>query len=116
MPGAAQTVDRFHVMQLLTRAPDRTRCAEAKSCEEKGRLPRGTRYVWPRRPENLTARQAETRASLVSEHLLAARACAMVEAVRAVYSCATREEAAAGLDRALSWVTHSNVPECFASI
>ena len=110
MPGAAQTVDRFHVMQLLNRALDRTRCAEAKSCEEKGRLLRGTRYVWLKRPENLTEGQAERRASLASEHLLTARACAMVEAVRAVYSCETREEAAAGLDRALSWVMHSNVP------
>lgn len=34
----------------------------------------------------------------------------MVEAVRAVYSCDTREEAAAELDRALPWMTHSNVP------
>ena len=45
-----------------------------------------------------------------SEHLLTARACAMVEAVRAVYSYDTREEAAAELDRALPWMTHSNVP------
>ena len=110
MPGAAQTVDRFHVMQLLTRALDRTRNAEARSCEEKRRLLRGTKYVWLKRPENLTGRQAETRASLASEHLLTARACAMVEAVRAVYSCATREEAAAELDRAISWIMHSNVP------
>lgn len=63
MPNAAQTVDRFHVMQLLARALDRTRNAEAKSCEEKRRLPGGTKYVWPRRPENLTERQAERRAS-----------------------------------------------------
>ena len=110
MPNAAQTVDRFHVMQLLTRALDRTRCAEAKSCEEKRRLLRGTKYVWLKRPENLTGGQAAKRASLASEHLLTARACAMVEAVRAVYSCATREEAAGELDRALSWVMHSNVP------
>lgn len=111
MPNAAQTVDRFHVMRLLSRALDKTRCAEAKSCEEKGRLLRGTKHVWPKRPENLTERQAEKRASLASEHLLTARARAMVEAVRAVYSCATREEAAAELDRAISWIMHSNVPE-----
>ena len=42
---------------------------------------------------------------------IATRTRAMVEAVRAVYSCETREEAAAGLDRALSWIMHSNVPE-----
>lgn len=90
MPGAAQTVDRFHVMQLLTRAPDRTRCAGAKSCEEKRRPLRGARHVWLKRPENLTGRQAAKRAPLASERLLAARACAMVEAVRAACSCETR--------------------------
>lgn len=111
MPGAAQTVDRFHVMQLLTRALDRVRVAEARSCEEKRRLLKGTKYVWLKRPENLTEGQAATRASLASEHLLTSRACAMVEAVRAVYSCATREEAAVELDRALSWIMHSNVPQ-----
>lgn len=108
MPSAAQTVDCFHAMQLLTRALDRIRNAEAKSCEEKRRLLRGTKYVWLKRPENLTGRQAEMRASLASEHLLTARACAMVEVVRAVYSCATREEAAAELDRAITWIMHSN--------
>lgn len=51
------------------------------------------------------------RASLAPERLLAARARATVEAVRAVCSRAAREEAAAGLDRALSWITRSNVPE-----
>lgn len=42
MPGAARTVDRFHVMQPLGRAVDRTRCAEARSSEEKRALLRGT--------------------------------------------------------------------------
>ena len=64
MPGAARTVDRFHVTQLLTRALDRTRCAEARSCEEKRRPLRGTKYVWLKRPENLMEEQAAKRASL----------------------------------------------------
>ena len=42
------------------------------------RLLRDTKYVWLKRPENLTEGQAERRASLASEHLLTARACAMV--------------------------------------
>ena len=110
MPAASQTVDRFHVMQLFTKALDQVRCAEAKSCEEKRRLLRGTKYAWLKRPENLTERQAATRERLSSEHLLTARACAMTEAMRGVYSCATRAEAAAELDRVVSWIMHSNVP------
>lgn len=111
MPRAAQTVDRFHVMQLLNRELDRVRCAESKSCEEKRRLLRGTKYVWLRAAAGLTERQAAKREELSREHLLTARACAMVEAFRQVYLCRDVEEAASELDRAISWVMHSNVPQ-----
>lgn len=111
MPNAHQTVDRFHVMQLFSRATDRVRAAEAKSSAEKRALLRGTRYVWLKRSENLTERQAAKRESLAGEHLLTARACAMTEAMRAVYACPDREAAAAELDRLTSWIMHSNVPE-----
>lgn len=111
MPGAAQTVDRFHVMQLFCQAVDRVRCAEAKSSAEKRRLLRGTKYVWLKRPENLTEGQAAKRESLAGEHLLTARACAMAEAMRAVYACPDRASAASELDRVVSWAMHSNVPE-----
>ena len=35
----------------------------------------------------------------------------MTEAMRDVYDCETAEEAEPMLDRLLSWMTHSNVPE-----
>lgn len=35
----------------------------------------------------------------------------MTEAMRAVYACPDRESVAAELDRLLSWLMHSNVPE-----
>lgn len=111
MPAAAQTVDRFHVMQLLGRAVDRTRCAEARSSDEKRALLRGTKYCWLKRPENLTERQAARKASLMSRHLLTARACAMAEEMRAVYGLPTRREAAGALASLISWMRHSNVPE-----
>lgn len=111
MPNASQTVDRFHVMQLALRAVERVRCAEAKSSEEKRRLLKGSKYCWLKRPENLTPRQAARKASLMSEHLLTARACAMAEALRAVYGMPDRGSAEAELDRWLSWVAHSNVPQ-----
>ena len=111
MPNAHQTVDRFHVMQLFSRATDRVRAAEAKSSAERRALLRGTKYVWLKRRENLTERQAAKRESLAGEHLLTARACAMTEAMRAVYACPGREAAASELDRLLSWMMHSNVAE-----
>lgn len=111
MPNAAQTVDRFHVMQLFSKATDRVRLAEARSSEQRRAQLKGTKYCWLKRPENLTERQAERKASLMGEHLLTARACAMTEAMRAVYACPGREEASAELDRVLSWIMHSNVGE-----
>ena len=113
MPQAAQTVDRFHVMQLFAQATDRVRCAERRESAEKREMLKGTKYVWLKREGNLTERQRETRERLApaKSHLRTARACQMTEAMRDVYSCATAGEAADALDRLLSWMTHSNVPE-----
>ena len=111
MPQALQTIDRFHAMQLASKATDRVRCREAKSSEEKRRLLKGTKYCWLKRPENLTERQAAKKESLMKEHLLTARACAMTEAIRGIYECPDRESASAELDRVTTWIMHSNVPE-----
>lgn len=111
MPNAHQTVDRFHVMQPFSKATDRVRAAEAKSGAEKRALPRGTKYVRPKRRENLTDRQAATRGPLSREHPPTARACATAGAMRAACACPDREEAASELDRLLSWMTHPDVGE-----
>ena len=111
MPNARQTVDRFHVMQLLAVATDRVRRGERGESAEKRALLRGTKYVWLRREGTLSDRQLGVRRDPAREHLMTARACAMTEAVRGAYECPTRDEAAAELDRALSWMMHSNVPE-----
>ena len=113
MPQATQTIDRFHVMQLFSRATDRVRCRERRESDEKREAPERTKYVWPEREENLTGRQREVRERLAPNrsHLRTARACQMTEAMRDVYGCATAEEARPMLDRLLSWMMHSNVPD-----
>ena len=109
-PNASQAVDRLRVMRLAPREADRVGRAEAKSSAEGGRLPRGTRYRWPKRPGDLTGRQAARKASPTSERPLAARARAMAEALRAACPMPDGEPAARGLDRWPGWVAHSNVP------
>ena len=113
MPQATQTIDRFHVMQLFSRATDKVRCAERRESDEKREALKGTKYVWLKREGNLTDRQRETRERLAPNrsHLRTARACQMTEAMRDVYSCGTAEEAGPELDRLVSWMMHSNVPE-----
>ena len=113
MPQAAQTAGRFHVTRLFSRATDRVRCRERRESDEKREALKRTKYVWLKREESLTERQREVRERLAPNrsHLKTARACQMTEAMRDVYDCETAEEAEPMLDRLLSWMTHSNVPE-----
>ena len=113
MPEATQTIDRFYVMQLFSRATDRVRCRERRESDEKREALKRTKYVWLKREGSLTERQREVRERLAPNrsHLKTARACQMTEAMRDVYGCETAAEAEPMLDRLLSWMTHSNVPE-----
>ena len=113
MPQAAQTVDRFHVAQLLNGAIDHVRCAERRESAEKRRQPAGTKYVWLKRKESLTERQLAKREELdpAKTHLRTARACQVGEALQDVYSCADRESASEAPGRLCSWMMHSNVSE-----
>jgi transposase len=113
MPQAAQTVDRFHAVQLLNRATDHARCAEGRESAEKRRQPAGTKCVWLKRKEPLTERQPARREEPdpAKAHLRTARACRMGEALQDVCSCAGREPAAEALGRLCSWMMHSNVSE-----
>jgi transposase len=96
MPQAAQSVDRFHVVQLLNRAIDPVRCQERRESAEKRRQLAGTKYVWPKKKESLTKRQLARREELdpAKTHLREARACQMGEALQDIYSCADRKSAA----------------------
>ena len=100
-------------MQLFSRATDRVRCRERRESDEKREALKRTKYVWLKREESLTERQREVRERLAPNrsHLKTARACQMTEAMRDAYDCETAAEAEPMLDRLLSWMTHSNVPE-----
>ena len=111
LPNAERVADRFHVIQLATRQVDKVRAAEARESKEKKSLLSRTKYIWLKNEENLTERQAERKRNLAKEHLKTARACAMKEALQAVYGCGSRQEAELELDALCSWIMHSNVPQ-----
>mgnify|MGYP001685810736 FL=1 len=113
MPQATQTIDRFHVTRLFSRATDRVRCRERRESDEKREAPERTKRVWPEREENLTGRQREVRERLAPNrsHLRTARACQTAEAMRDVYGCATAREAEPMLDRLPGWMTRPDVPD-----
>jgi transposase len=60
LPKAYLTYDRYHLVSHATKAVDEVRRAEAKQRPEL----KGTRYVWLKRPEHLTGKQAATLAGL----------------------------------------------------
>ena len=111
LPDARRVIDKFHVAQLLARAVDKVRNAEMRSSREKGALPRGTKYVWPRNEGSLTDGQLAKKRGLSREHLKTARACQTREAPQSAYGCPTRGEAEAELGRLTSWMMHPDIPE-----
>jgi transposase len=68
---AEVTFDRFHVKQKLGEAIDAVRRAEAKEHRE---LLKNTRYLWLKRPANLTVRQQDWLDELLQQPLRTARA------------------------------------------
>jgi transposase len=71
LPEAQVTFDRYHVKQKLGEAIDAVRRAEAKEHKE---LLKNTRYLWLKRPENLTVRQLDWLDELLEQPLDTVRA------------------------------------------
>lgn len=65
LPDAQITYDRYHLIQMLTKAVDDVRRAEVKLRPEL----RGTRYAWLKNPSNLSRRQQGTIEWLTTRHL-----------------------------------------------
>ena len=109
MSDATRVADRFHVIQLFTRAVDRVRAAEARESKEKAALLKHTRWLWLKNEGSLKASQLVRKRDLAQENLKTGRACAMKEAMQRVYECEGRTEAESMLDALISWMTHSNL-------
>ena len=71
LPHAEVTFDRYHVKQKLSEAIDTVRRAEAK---EHKQLLKNTRYLWLKRPKNLTPKQLDWLDQLLQHPLNTVRA------------------------------------------
>ena len=71
LPAAEITFDRYHVKAQLSKAVDEVRRAERA---EHGELLKHSRYLWLRRPANLTDRQRDRLDALLRQPLKTARA------------------------------------------
>ena len=71
LDNAQVTFDRYHVKQKLSEAIDTVRRAEAKQHKE---LLKNTRYLWLKRPDNLTEKQLDWLDELLQQPLETVRA------------------------------------------
>jgi transposase len=88
LPEAEITFDRYHVKAQLTKAVDEVRKAERL---EHGDLLKRSRYLWLRRPANLTDRQRERLDELLRHPLKTARAYNWMLRFDAVYDLPAEE-------------------------
>jgi len=81
VPHALHVLDRFHVMQKMSKAIDKVRAAEARQMKEDGYEPllTGSRWVLLKRPENLSEKQAVKLSELLQYNLKSVRSHLMKE-------------------------------------
>lgn len=71
LPTAVHILDRFHIVKLLNEAVDQVRRQEAARLRREGLdLLKGLKYVFLKRPENLTTRQQESLQGLMNKRWL----------------------------------------------
>ena len=102
---AQVTFDRFHVKQKLSEAIDTVRRAEAKAHKE---LLRNTRYLWLKRPENLTVKQLDWLDELLVQPLEIVRAYELALKFDDFYEL---EESAGAEEYLRRWVNEAKASE-----
>ena len=100
------TFDKFHVMQSLNKALDEVRRNEIKQ----NPLLTGSRYIWLKNPENLTAKQKEQLETLRYENLKTAKVYQMKLTFQDIYRTVMEPEAAEeAIKKWLSWAVRSRL-------
>jgi transposase len=101
---AVQILDRFHVMAMINKAIDRIRAGEVRELKEKGREPLLTnaRWLFLKRPENLSEGQHEKLADLLRYNLRIVRSYLLKEGFQRFWTYTAPSWAGRFLD---SWCT-----------
>ncbi len=99
LPKAEITFDRYHVKSHLSAAVDEVRREEAKHHKD---LLRNTRYMWLKRPANLTGRQRDLLDELLTQPLDTVRAYTLAQQSGSFYELADPDTAEEYLRR---WIT-----------
>jgi transposase len=104
--------DRFHIMSNMLDAVDRVRKRENRELQRQGDTTLAkSRYLWLYSPENMPPKAAERFKDLKDANLRTARAWAIKESLRELWSYTSVTWAHKFLQRWHFWATHSKLPE-----
>lgn len=104
--AAVHILDRFHIVQKMSKAIDEVRAGEAKALKAQGREPvlKGSRWWLLKRPANLTANQEVSLAELLKYNLKTVRAYLLKEDFGFFWGYFTAHSAGRFLD---TWCTRT---------
>lgn len=114
VPQAASKMvfDRFHIMSQMLDAVDRVRKRENRELQRQGNTTLAkSRYLWLYSPENMPTKAAERFNDLKKSHLRTARAWAIKESLRELWTYTSETWARKFWQRWNFWATHSRLPE-----
>lgn len=102
--------DRFHVMQLVSRAVEQVRKQEqAYLVRFDDKRLNGTRYLWSYSDENLPDKKREQLEQLKADKLKTGRAFALKEFLRTLWNCPSRKEALSVWKKWQAWAQRSRL-------
>ncbi len=107
LPNAEITFDKFHILKIINEAVDKVRRAEAVG----NPLLSGTRYIFLKNSDNLTASQKRKKDELnmSNQNLKSLRALNIRETFQQIYNAANVELFTARLKGWYYWATHSKL-------
>lgn len=107
LPNAEITFDKFHILKLINEAVDKVRRAEAAT----NPLLKGTRYIFMKNEENLTANQKRQKDELnmSKQNLKSLRALNIRETFQQIYNASSIDIFIARLKTWYYWATHSQL-------
>ena len=113
MPQATQSVDRFHVVQLLMRATDPVRCQERRESAEKHKAacPDEVRMAQEEGDPHKAPAREEGGARPCEDTSQGGARLPDGKAMQDVYGCPDKKSTAKAPDRLCSWMMHSAVAE-----
>jgi len=107
LPNAKITFDKFHILKIINEAVDKVRKEEVGT----NKLLKGTRYIWLKNYNNLTAKQKETLNELTMSNMniKTMRAYNIRQSFQEIYQAKTEDEFITYLNKWYYWATHSRL-------